>query len=101
MDVYFMMWRLKCLSSVTDFFLSLKHRHKAHGVIHVRLDSSLCSFHCDMCTVSCVKLHTVESSTHLLYVYVTVFLIFCSAVCAGTGSSQMLPGSGTKSENKP
>jgi len=85
------------------FFLTLKHqRHIRHTVsfMYVRMDSSLYPFHCAMCTINCVNLQTVESSIHLLYAYVTVFLIFCSVVCVGTGTSQMLPGSGTKSENK-
>jgi len=78
-----MMWNLKCLSAVTDFFFIVETpaSHYAYVVIRVRLDSSLCSFHCDMCTVNCVKLHTVQSSTHLLYVYVLFLNFFLRVVC--------------------
>lgn len=64
-----MRWNLKCLSPVTDFFFFIVETpasHYAYGVIHVRLDRSLCSLRCDMCTGNCVKLNNVESSAHLL-----------------------------------
>ena len=48
------------------FIVETPASHYAYGVIHVRLDRSLCSLRCDMCTGNCVKLNNVESSAHLL-----------------------------------